>query len=278
VIETRDLSKHYDTGGPEPRRALDGISLRFQRGQWCSILGANGSGKSTLLRLLAGEVRPTSGDILVDGKSITRQSAARRSRTFFFVEQDARANLVSSMTIEENLILAECRSWLPGLGPARRSSRRRHISEAVGRLNMGLENRLSTQVRALSGGERQAVVLAEALMTKAPVLLLDEFLAAMDPRTGPLLLSATRRVAEERGLTVLSVTHNLDHVLEKSRSDDRIVILREGRVIRDLLAGEMSSTEWLVAQLGGIAGPAASAEYCEENPRTCPTHPCQPPR
>lgn len=248
MIEARGISKYFDTGGYAPRIALDNMSLHFNCAQWCTILGSNGSGKSTLLRILSGDMQPSQGSVLIDGMDVTKHNAARRAKSVFFVEQDTKANLVPSMTIEENLLLAECRSRFPTLRPVRTSARRRHAIEALARLNMGLEERLSTQVRFLSGGERQSLLLVEALLSSVPVLLLDEFLAAMDPRTGPLLLLTARQIAQEKNLTVVSVTHNIDHVLTNSCPQDRIVILHEGRVVCDILVAEVPSRDWLMKQ------------------------------
>jgi len=255
MIELREISKTFNPGMDGEVHALSSVNLTVPRGQWCNILGPNGSGKSTLLRLLAGDLQPTSGDILVGGRSILREGPARRARVFFFVEQDTKANLVPSMTIEENLLLAISASRFPGLGMAKRKARRARIEEALARLGIGLESRLGTQVRLLSGGERQAVVIAKALVTASPVLLLDEFLGAMDPRVGPILLRTTRQLAETEGLTVLSVTHNLEQVMINGGNDARVVLLRQGEVVKDVTLSEIPSTGWLIQQYEGLIRP-----------------------
>jgi len=226
--------------------------LTVPKGQWCNLVGPNGSGKSTLLRILAGELQPSSGEVLVQGQSIVKEGTARRARTFFFVEQDTKANLVPSMTVEENLLLAVCGSRFPGLRMIRRKDRRTQIIAALERLGMGLETRLDAQVRTLSGGERQGVVLAKALITAAPVLLLDEFLGAMDPRVSPVLLKITRDLAKTENLTVISVTHNLDQVLMDGDREGRVVLLRQGQVVQDITLGEIPSIQWLIQQYGGL--------------------------
>lgn len=251
-IEFRDISKVFNVGEESAKQAIAGINLSIPSGQWCNLLGPNGSGKSTLLKILAGEMDPSTGDVLVDERSILRDSAAKRARTFFFVEQDTRANLVSSMTIEENLLLAVCSSPFPGLGFAQRRSRRKCIQEALAQLGMGLEQRLATQVRLLSGGERQAVVIAKALVTAAPVLLLDEFLGAMDPQSGPTLLRIVHELARRQGITVISVTHNLEQITMVPAKDSRIVLLRKGEIAHDLPLRDLPSLEWLVTQYEGI--------------------------
>lgn len=264
MIKVKDISKYYDTGGYAPRTALEQVSLSFNSGQWCSLLGHNGSGKSTLLRIMSGELQPTSGSVLFDEVDVTRRNAAQRAREVFFVEQDTRANLVPSMTIEENLLLAEGTSLFPGLGPARRTVRCHRVADALARLNMGLEERLNTQVRFLSGGERQSLVLAEAILSSAPTLLLDEFLAAMDPRTGPLLLSTARHIAREKALTVVSVTHNIEHVMTESTPNDRVIMLHEGRVVLDLQVAELPSKDWLVQQYQRVSSFNSSEEHIKE--------------
>ena len=264
MIQARDISKSFDTGGYAPRVALEQVSLSFNGAQWCSLLGPNGSGKSTLLRILAGELQPSSGTVLFDDVDVTRSGAARRARNVFFVEQDTKANLVPSMTIEENLLLAECTSRFPGLGTARKPARRKRVSEALERLDMGLAERLHTQVRFLSGGERQALVLAEAILSSAPVLLLDEFLAAMDPHMGPRLLSTARQIAREKGLTVISVTHNVDQVFADSTPDDRVVMLRGGGVALDRQVGKLPSKEWLIRQYQGFSASKLAEDSTED--------------
>ncbi len=267
MIELKGISKSFDTDGHAPRIALEEISLSFNKSKWCSLLGPNGSGKSTLLRILSGELQPSSGAVFFDGKDVTSHSAAKRARNLFFVEQDTKANLVPSMTIEENMLLVQCSTFFPGLGPARNQERCRKLSEAMTRLDMGLDKRLNTQVRFLSGGERQSLMLVEALLSSAPLLLLDEFLAAMDPRTGPHLLRTARQIAIEKSLAVVSVTHNIDHVLTDSTPEDRIVMLHEGRIALDLIVADLPSREWLVKQYQGITNPEGMGRSMEEKCR-----------
>ena len=243
----------FNGTGAEPKRALRDINLQIDRGQWCNVLGPNGSGKSTLLRALAGELRPTSGDVLIGGQPVLTMSPFARARKLFTIEQDARANLVTSMTIEENLLIATCNSRYPGLSPARRRSRRRKMAEALERMGMGLEPMLNVQVRSLSGGERQAIVLAKALLNHVPIMLLDEFLAAMDPKVGPRLLGVARELASAHEITVICVTHNLGHVLRYGHDDERIVLLREGKVVTDTTFAEVPSEDWLVSQYESFA-------------------------
>jgi len=247
MIEFRNVSVIYNKNQDGEKIALSDLSLTIEKGQWCYLLGQNGSGKSTLLNILAGELAPTSGDICIDGRSILKHSQALRARTFFFVEQDTRANLVPSMTIEENLIIAACSSSFPGFTPANRESHRSRIQDALEKVDMGLEHRIGTQVRSLSGGERQALVIAKALLMAAPVLLLDEFLAAMDPKAGPQLLRIVKNLAKKEWLTVILVTHNLEQVFMDRQQKERVVLLRNGKVAQDRFI-ESIKLEWLIEQ------------------------------
>ena len=258
MIEFRNVSVIYNKNDDGEKIALSDLSLTIEKGKWCNLLGQNGSGKSTLLKLLAGELTPTSGDIFIDGRSILNDSQAVRARTFFFVEQDTRANLVPSMTIEENLIIAACTSSFPGFTLAKRKNRRDRIQEVLAKVDMGLEHRVGTQVRSLSGGERQALVIAKALLLAAPVLLLDEFLAAMDPQAGPQLLGIVRNLALQEQLTVISVTHNLEHVFSDSQQKDRVVLLRNGKMHADRFI-ESISIKWLSEQFENVPAGAWGA-------------------
>lgn len=258
MIRVRDVHKVFNSWEIPGRVALDGVSLSVSRGEWCSVLGHNGSGKSTLLRVIAGEAVADSGEVDVDGRPVGTLSAKAKANLLFFIEQEAKANLVPSMTIEENLFLAECDAWFPGLRFARRKDRERHLLQALARIGLGLEARLKTQVRHLSGGERQAVVLAKALVAETPVLLLDEFLAAMDPRAGPALLKTVREAAQKFGITVLSVTHNLDHVLDSCEPQDKVVVMRQGRIVADMRMADVDGAQQLIdlyepsAQFGAL--------------------------
>ena len=155
------------------------------------------------------------------------------------------------MTIEENLIIAACTSGFPGFTLAKRKKRQDRIQEVLAKVDMGLERRIGTQVRSLSGGERQALVIAKALLLAAPVLLLDEFLAAMDPQAGPQLLGIVRNLALQEQLTVISVTHNLEHVFSDSQKKDRVVLLRKGKMHADRFI-ESISIKWLSEQFENV--------------------------
>lgn len=226
-LDSVSVTFNRDTVGE--RQALKNFSLEISAGEWCSVIGPNGSGKSTLLKIVSGELPPTSGRVFFDRRDVTDLSQRERAAFLQFVEQDTMANVVPSMTIAENIVLGiklpGANAWSTGLGPIQRAA----IEEHLWAFGLGLEKRLSCQVRLLSGGERQAIALARALLREdCHLLLLDEFLGAIDARTAPRLLDIVRRLAAERRMTVIAVTHNLDHVA--SQPEGRLVVLCEGRL------------------------------------------------
>lgn len=222
-------------------RALDNVSLEVAGGQWITVIGPNGSGKTTLLRFLAGEIKSTSGTVSLDGKDITSLGQHERAVHFQFIEQDTEKNLVASMTVAESLFLSLQGARKPSVRFASNTRKRGTIIDTLKLFEMDLEARLETQVRHLSGGQRAAVVVASAILRDAKVLLLDEFTASLDPRTAPLLLKIVMDLAEERGLTVLMVSHDIDEII---RCGQQVLFLNRGSIY-----GKRTPDEISVAQL-----------------------------
>lgn len=235
MIALQGVSRHYDTAGGTPIRALHDVSLSAGEGEWLNIVGPNGSGKSTLLKLVAGELVPTNGRIQFAGDEITGWSQEKRAAMIQYVAADTNSNLVPSMTIEENLIVSRDNNGHPGFSYAYRSSRRRDICAILQEFGLGLEDRIDTQIRRLSSGEKQAVVVAKTFLRKVKALLLDEFTGALDPAMAPRLLDIVRRLAADRNMTVLCVTHDLDLVI---RTSARTVMLKNGCIYKTIEANE----------------------------------------
>jgi len=231
MIQLINIQKTFNEGSETAICAINNISLNIELNTWCNLIGPNGSGKSTLMRIIAGEYFPTSGEILVDDEDISNWDQRQRTKFFYFGEQDTTANLVPSMTIAENLLLSLEMNRFPSLKFLKTKDNMDKIYETLTYVQMGLEDRLSTQVRFLSGGQRQAVVLAKALLTNAKILLLDEFLGAIDPKTGPFLLDIIKDMAKKRQLTVIMISHELEHVLQ---AKGRVVVLSQGKIYADL--------------------------------------------
>jgi putative tryptophan/tyrosine transport system ATP-binding protein len=230
VIEVRDLEVTFNPGTALETRALRGVDLAIPQGQFVAVIGSNGAGKSTLLNALAGTARASRGRVLVDGADLTAVPAVRRARHIARVFQDPLAGSCESLTLEENLALAEARGGRRGLALALRGDRRERWRERLRSLGLGLEGRLGDRMGLLSGGQRQAASLLMATLAPLKILLLDEHTAALDPRTAALVMDLTARLVAEGRLTTLMITHSMQQALDHG---DRLVMLHEGRVVLD---------------------------------------------
>lgn len=231
MLVIKQLTKVFPVGGGNVKIAVNRVNLSVNKGEFVTIIGSNGAGKSTLLNLIAGRYLPDRGQIVLDGVDITRWSEHRRAQYIGRVFQDPLQGTAASMTIEENLSIAEYRGKRRTLGRGVTPAGRERYRKLLAPLGLGLENRLSNVVRLLSGGQRQSLSLIMATMTKPSLLLLDEHTAALDPKTAQQVLHLTTQIVAEYGLTTLMVTHNLEHAL---RIGDRTIMLHEGRIVLDL--------------------------------------------
>ena len=234
MIRVDGVSVVFNAGTALENRALQSLSVEIPSGQFVTVIGSNGAGKSTLLNVIAGELPVASGRLLIGDRDVTALSAAQRSGMVARVFQDPRAGTCETLSIEENLALADSRGGTRGLRLALNAERRERFRAALARLGLGLENRLRDPIGLLSGGQRQATSLLMASLQPMQILLLDEHVAALDPRTAGFVLDITRRVIEEAKLTALMVTHSMRHALALG---DRTLMLHEGRVVLDV-AGE----------------------------------------
>lgn len=254
-LEVREVDKTFSTSMTLPVQALRRVSLKVAPGEFVCIIGANGSGKSTLLATIAGAYRDVTGAILLDGRDVTRMPQHRRAADIAIVGQQPGAWMAPELTLEENLALILLRGSAKAVGEAGRHSRngartlpgrqprpwwkfairrreREQFREALAPLQLGLEDRLSTSLRNLSGGQAQAIAVAAATaLVPPPLLLLDEHCAALDPRMSQFVMETTDRLCRERRVTTLMVTHHLEHA---ARYGDRLVLMQEGRIAVDL--------------------------------------------
>lgn len=235
MIRVENLSVVFGAGTPLEKRAIDGIDIAIEAGEFVSLIGSNGAGKSTLLSAIAGDVIPNAGRIVIDDEDVTRQSTARRSAKVARVFQDPLAGSCGQLTIEENLALAVARGGVRGLRNALTGVRRAVFGERVAALGLGLENRMQDSMALLSGGQRQALALVMATLAKSSVLLLDEHTAALDPGMAEFVVDLTRRVVAEHRLTTLMVTHSMRQALDLGT---RTIMLHEGKVVLDVRGDE----------------------------------------
>ena len=235
MIRVDGVSVVFNAGTAMENRVLSELSIEIPSGQFVTVIGSNGAGKSTLLNVIAGELPVASGRVLIADEDVTALPAPARSALVARVFQDPRAGTCETLTVEENLALAASRGRPRGLGLALNAGRRQRFRAALERLGLGLEHRLGDPIGLLSGGQRQATSLLMASIEPMQILLLDEHVAALDPRTAGFVLELTRRVIEEQKLTALMVTHSMRHALALG---DRTLMLHEGRIVLDVTGEE----------------------------------------
>ena len=234
MLEIRNAVKRFNVGQPDEKTALDGLALRLAAGEFGIVIGSNGAGKSSMFNAVSGALRLDSGQVLIAGDDVTAEPVHRRATRVARVFQDPMRGTAASMTIAENMLLADLRGQRRGLGRGLTAARRRLYGERLAVLGLGLENRLDSRVDLLSGGQRQAVSLIMAVSSQPALLLLDEHTAALDPRTADLVMAATVRAVQAFRLTTLMVTHNMQHAIDHG---DRVIMMDAGKV-RTEIAGD----------------------------------------
>ena len=231
MLELKHISKTFFPGTVNAKTALDDLSLTLHDGDFVTVIGGNGAGKSTMLNAVAGTLTVDSGSILLDGEDITRKPEHRRAADLGRVFQDPMMGTAGDMWIEENLALAarrgSRRTFKWGISHAEREQYRALLAP----LGLGLEDRLTTKVGLLSGGQRQALTLLMASLKKPKLLLLDEHTAALDPKTAAKVLELSDRIVAENGLTTMMVTHNMKDAIAHG---NRLIMMHEGKVILDI--------------------------------------------
>ena len=231
MLELKHISKTFFPGTVNAKTALDDLSLTLHDGDFVTVIGGNGAGKSTMLNAVAGTFTVDSGSILLDGEDITRKPEHRRAADLGRVFQDPMMGTAGDMWIEENLALAarrgSRRTFKWGISHAEREQYRALLAP----LGLGLEDRLTTKVGLLSGGQRQALTLLMATMNPPWLLLLDEHTAALDPGTAEKVLELTKRIVAEGNITCLMVTHNMQQALELGT---RTLMMADGRIVLDV--------------------------------------------
>ena len=234
MLKLSHVKKTFNRGTVTEKRALTGVDLTLADGDFVTVIGGNGAGKSTLLNMIAGVYPLDSGTIELDGEDISRLSEPKRAKYLGRVFQDPMRGTAADMQIEENLALAKRRGQRRGLRWGITRPEREEYVELLKMLDLGLETRMQAKVGLLSGGQRQALTLLMATLTNPRVLLLDEHTAALDPKTASKVLELTEQIVDERKLTTLMVTHNMNDAI---RLGNRLIMMHEGRVIYDV-AGE----------------------------------------
>lgn len=238
MLEIKNLSKTFLKGTPNEHKALDGISLSLDKGEFVTVIGSNGAGKSTLFNAIAGEFLCDGGKIVLDGKNITYQKEYIRAKDIGRLFQDPMRGTAPDLTIEENLALVYSKATRPIFSPALKKRDVEFFREKLLKLNMGLEDRLKTKMGQLSGGQRQAVTLMMSTLVTPKLLLLDEHTAALDPLTAEKVLDITQRIVAENSITTMMITHNIKSALKLGT---RTIMLERGKSVLDLKGDERNN-------------------------------------
>ncbi len=235
MLELKNLYKTFNAGTVNEKRAIDGLDLTLEDGDFVTIIGGNGAGKSTTLNLIAGVFPADQGNIILDGVDITRLPEHKRAKYLGRVFQDPMMGTAATMGIEENLALANRRGQRRTLRPGITAQEREKFRKQLAALGLGLEDRMTSKVGLLSGGPRQALTLLMATLKKPRLLLLDEHTAALDPKTADKVLQITEEIVARDKLTTLMVTHNMKHAIQYG---NRLIMMDAGKVVVDIRGEE----------------------------------------
>lgn len=230
MLELKNIYKTYNPNTVREHELFKDFSLKIDNGSFVSVVGSNGSGKTSLLNILCGSIGIDKGQIYMDGKDITNTKEFVRNKRIGRIYQNPALGSCSNLTVLENMCLFDAKANRMGLAPYIRKNRIEYYKDLLAPLNLGLENMLNTVCGSLSGGQRQALAIAMATMTKIDFLILDEHTAALDPNTSDTIMSLTEKIVKERQLTAIMVTHNLRYAVDYG---DRLIMMHSGGIVFD---------------------------------------------
>ena len=237
MLKIDNVYKTFNPGTINEKKALQGVTLHLQAGDFVTVIGGNGAGKSTVLNMITGVYPVDSGTITVDGVDVTKMPDFKRAKYFGRVFQDPMMGTAADMQIEENLALALRRGKPRTLRPGITGKERAQFKELLKMLDLGLEDRLTSKVGLLSGGQRQAITLLMATLQNPKLLMLDEHTAALDPQTASKVLALTDKLVKSEQITTMMITHNMKDAITYG---NRLIMMNKGKIVFDV-AGEAKS-------------------------------------
>ena len=235
MLRIDNIKKSFENELGEVKNVFNGLNLNIEQGDFISIIGSNGAGKSTLLDTITGNITPDSGKINIDGKDITNMPKYKRGSFISKVYQNPSIGTAPSMTVFENLSMADNKGKSFGFSLGLNKKRKEYYRALLKELGLGIENQMDTEVKSLSGGQRQCLALIMATLNKPKVLLLDEHTAALDPKTSKIIMNKTREIVEKNRISTLMITHNLQDAINYG---NRLIMLHNGEILLDVKGEE----------------------------------------
>ena len=259
MLKLSHVSKTFNTGTINEKKALIDLNLHLEPGDFVTVIGGNGAGKSTMLNAVAGVWPVDQGSIVIDGVDVTGLPEFRRAQYIGRVFQDPMMGTAPNMQIVENLALAYRRGQKRGLGWGVTKAEKTLYREKLATLGLGLEDRMTSKVGLLSGGQRQALTLLMATLKRPQLLLLDEHTAALDPKTAAKVLDATQRIVDQGKLTTLMITHNMRDAIAYG---NRLIMMYDGRIVVDVSGEEKKKLT--VEQLLNLFSQASGSDEADD--------------
>lgn len=235
MLKLENIYKTFNPGTINEKKALNGLNIQLNEGDFVTVIGGNGAGKSTMLNMIAGVYPVDSGSVIIDGTDVTKMPEHKRAKFLGRVFQDPMMGTAADMEIVENLALANRRGKARTIKWGVNQKETAHYKEILASLELGLEERLTSKVGLLSGGQRQALTLLMATLKKPKVLLLDEHTAALDPKTAKKVLDITQKIVAENNLTTIMITHNMKDAI---KIGNRLIMMNNGKIIYDVSGEE----------------------------------------
>jgi putative tryptophan/tyrosine transport system ATP-binding protein len=237
MLKIQALHKVFNENTINENTVFSDFSLEVEEGEFVTIIGSNGAGKSTLLNIISGNIECDEGSIELNSKEVSNIDEYKRSKLIGRVFQNPSLGVAPNMTILENLSLADNKGKRFGLTFGINKKRIPYYENLLKELDLGLEDKLYNKVNLLSGGQRQALTMLMAVMSKPKLLLLDEHTAALDPKTSLKIMEITQKILKETNITTLMVTHNLKQAI---KTGNRLIMMHRGEILLDVKGKEKS--------------------------------------